>query len=148
MRPDTVQSATDAVLALPAGTRFAVAFPLRMSEAVTHEVVVENLRAQGFLRVSLDGAITHLDELLTAPVDVTFAKELLVVVDRLAAGADVRGRLAEAIGTAFAEGEGDCVILLADAPPAGTPHRLRFTERFECPNDGTPAPAPTPQLFS
>ena len=26
--------------------------------------------------------------------------------------------------------------------------RLRFTERFECPNDGTRAPAPTPQLFS
>src|SRR5204862_1361634 len=26
--------------------------------------------------------------------------------------------------------------------------RLRFTERFECPNDGTTAPAPTPQLFS
>ena len=25
---------------------------------------------------------------------------------------------------------------------------LRFTERFECPNDGTRAPAPTPQLFS
>ncbi|MHB1863569.1 MAG: excinuclease ABC subunit UvrA [Gemmatimonadaceae bacterium] len=148
MRPDTVQSATDAVLALPAGTRFAVAFPLRMSDEVTHDVVVENLRAQGFLRVSMDGAIMHLDDLLTAPVDVTFAKELLVLVDRLAAGSDVRGRLAEAIGTAFAEGEGDCVILLADEPPAGTPHRLRFTERFECPNDGTPAPAPTPQLFS
>ncbi|HEV7991922.1 MAG TPA: excinuclease ABC subunit UvrA, partial [Gemmatimonadaceae bacterium] len=26
--------------------------------------------------------------------------------------------------------------------------RLRFTERFECPNDGTTMPAPTPQLFS
>src|SRR5439155_16321664 len=25
---------------------------------------------------------------------------------------------------------------------------LRFTERFECPNDGTRAPTPTPQLFS
>jgi excinuclease ABC subunit A len=26
--------------------------------------------------------------------------------------------------------------------------RWRFTERFECPNDGTRAPSPTPQLFS
>src|SRR5829696_9767553 len=41
MRPDTVQSASDAVLALPAGTRFHVAFPLRLSEKVTHEVVLE-----------------------------------------------------------------------------------------------------------
>src|SRR5207248_1812929 len=26
--------------------------------------------------------------------------------------------------------------------------RLRFTERYECPNDGTRLPAPSPQLFS
>ncbi|HEY0995210.1 MAG TPA: excinuclease ABC subunit UvrA, partial [Gemmatimonadaceae bacterium] len=34
-------------------------------------------------------------------------------------------------------------------PAQGVRHdALRFTERFECPNDGTRAPAPTPQLFS
>src|SRR6058998_1637270 len=60
MRPDTVQSVCDAVLALGEGTRFSVAFPLRLSEEVTHEVVVENLRAQGFVRVSVDGSIQHL----------------------------------------------------------------------------------------
>src|SRR5215218_947082 len=41
IRPDTVQSASDAVQALPAGTRFAVTFPLRLSDKVTHAVVVE-----------------------------------------------------------------------------------------------------------
>src|SRR3990172_8163720 len=29
-----------------------------------------------------------------------------------------------------------------------TNHELRFTERFECPNDGFRAPNPSPQLFS
>src|SRR5687767_4514066 len=143
MRPDTVQSATDELLALPAGTRFSIAFPLRLSDEVTHEVVVENLRAQGFLRVSLDGVIRHLDDLLTEPIDVTFAKELLVVVDRLAASPDASGRIADAIGTAFREGDCDAVALLAEGG-----ERLRFTERFECPYDGTTAPSPTPQLFS
>ncbi|HEX8724809.1 MAG TPA: excinuclease ABC subunit UvrA [Gemmatimonadaceae bacterium] len=147
MRPDTVQSACDAVMALSAGTRFSVAFPLRMSDEVTHEVVVENLRAQGFLRVALDGAVKHLDDLLTELVDITFAREVLVIVDRLAIAPDVRGRLAEAISTAFVEGEGDCVVLVAGDDGAAA-HRLRFTERFECPNDGTAAPTPTPQLFS
>src|SRR5690242_6632575 len=52
MRPDTVQSVSDTVTELPTGTRFSVAFPLRMSDEVTHEVVVENLRAAGFLRLS------------------------------------------------------------------------------------------------
>src|SRR5499426_2058174 len=51
LKPDTVQSVVDSILALPDGTRFAVAFPLRLSSKVTHDVVVENLRAQGFLRV-------------------------------------------------------------------------------------------------
>ena len=152
LKPDTVQSVTDAVLAVQEGTRFYVAAPLKLSDEVTHEVVVENLRAQGFVRVSLDGVVRHLDELLVANVDVTFAKELLVVVDRLVVGDDARSRLADAVATAFREGDGDAVILFADAirsPFDGASvTRLRFTERFECPNDGTTAPAPTPQLFS
>jgi len=153
MRPDTVQSVSDAVLALPDGTRFSIAFPLRFSSEVTHDVVVENLRAQGFVRVVLDGAVKHLDDLMTEAIDITFTKEALVVVDRLAVSADARGRLADAVGTAFREGDGDCVVILRDAKDprsgrAATPDVLRFTERFECPNDGTRAPAPSPQLFS
>jgi excinuclease ABC subunit A len=152
MRPDTVQSVTDVVLALAAGTRFYVAFPLKMSDEVTHDVVVDNLRAQGFLRVSMDGVVKHLDDLAVEAVDITFAKEVLVVIDRLAVGEEVRSRLADAVGSAFREGDGDCVILFTEpVATALTPLpslRLRFTERFECANDGTRAPTPTPQLFS
>jgi excinuclease ABC subunit A len=152
MKPDTVQSVSDAVLALPEGTRFYVTYPQVLSPEVTNEVVVENLRAQGFVRVAIDGVIKHLDDLLSEAIDVTFAEQLLVVVDRLAVGDEARSRLPEAVGTAFREGDGECVILFTEpvktalAPTAST--RLRFTERFECPNDGTRAPAPTPQLFS
>ncbi|MEA2705335.1 MAG: excinuclease subunit, partial [Gemmatimonadaceae bacterium] len=116
------------------------------------DVVIENLRAQGFLRVALDGIVMHLDELADSKRDITRAKELLVVVDRLVASPESAGRLSDAVGTAFREGEGDCVIFLNEAvvsPIDGlTVNKLRFTERFECPNDGTIAPTPTPQLFS
>src|SRR5437870_10015206 len=61
IKPDTVQSVTDAVMALPSGTRFYVTFPLGLSNKVTHDVVIENLRAQGFLRVAVDGIVQHLD---------------------------------------------------------------------------------------
>ena len=152
IKPDTVQSLSDTVLALPQGSRFYVTFPLRLSSKVTHDVVIENLRAQGFLRVAIDGLVMHLDELAESKRDITRAKELLVVVDRLAVSPDSAGRLSDAVGTAFAEGEGDCVILFTDdvvSPLDGLAVRkLRFTERFECANDGTLAPAPTPQLFS
>ena len=152
IKPDTVQSVTDTVLALPGGARFYVTFPLRLSSKVTHDVVIENLRAQGFLRVAIDGMVMHLDELAESKRDITRAKELLVVVDRLAVSPESSGRLSDAVGTAFAEGEGDCVILFTDrivSPLDGlTVDKLAFTERFQCANDGTLAPTPTPQLFS
>ncbi|MEO8193585.1 MAG: excinuclease ABC subunit UvrA [Gemmatimonadales bacterium] len=143
MKPDTVQSVADTVLRLAAGTRFYVAFPLRLSDRVTHKVVVENLRAQGYLRVYAAAKVMHLDDLETAKVNLTRVPEVLVVVDRLALTEDVGARLNDAIGTAFADGDGECVIILAE-----TLEKLRFTERFECPYDGTRAPAPSPQLFS
>ncbi|HKC81667.1 MAG TPA: excinuclease ABC subunit UvrA [Gemmatimonadaceae bacterium] len=152
IKPDTVSSVVDAVLALPAGLRFYVTFPLRLSNKVTNDVVIENLRAQGFLRIAMDGLVLHLDELADSKRDITRAKDLLVVVDRLVIAPDSAGRLSDAVGTAFREGEGDCVILFAEEVASPLDGRrgttLRFTERFECPNDGTVAPAPTPQLFS
>ena len=110
MKPDTVQSAADEIMALPGGTRFFVAFPLRLSSEVTHDLVVENLRAQGFLRVSADGDIVGLDELGAKRIDLTKVRELLVIVDRLTVSAESRQRLSEAIATCFAEGDGECVV--------------------------------------
>ena len=152
LRPDTVESVTDRLLALQPGTRFLVAFPLRPSARVRAAVVFENLRAQGFVRLSVDGRVAHLDDLERDATDVTAAAELLVVVDRLVVEPEARGRIVDAVGTAFREGDGDCVTIFTAAvtsPFDGTPvERLNFTERFECPNDGTRLPAPTPQLFS
>jgi excinuclease ABC subunit A len=152
LRPDTVQSVADSVLALPTGTRFQVAFPLKPTAKVSHDVLMENLRAQGFVRVSVNGEVLHLDDVAARGLDLAHARELLVVVDRLVVAPENAGRLSDAVGTAFAEGDGDCVILFTEsvtAPRFPLPaSRWNFTERFECPNDGTRAPAPTPQLFS
>jgi excinuclease ABC subunit A len=143
MKPDTVQSVVDTVVVMPEGTRFYVAFPLRFSDLVTHNVVVENLRAQGFLRVSVDGEVLHLDELPAKRIDLRRASEVLVVVDRLAVAPTIAGRLSDAVATAFRDGDGECIVI-----PAEGGERLPFTERFECAFDHTRAPAPSPQLFS
>jgi excinuclease ABC subunit A len=154
LRPSTPQSVTDTVLSVQEGTRFFVTAPLRLSANVTHDVVVDNLRAQGFLRVAVNGDVLHLDDVAQRKLDLARAKELLVVVDRLVVEPSAALRIADAVGTAFREGDGDCVILFAQE--VGSPMeagnrsvtRLAFTERFECPDDGTRAPTPTPQLFS
>ncbi len=142
VRPDSVQSATDAVLGLPERTRVMICFPLPRSARLTHALVVENLRALGFVRVLADGEELHLDD-LPAGLDLTGAAELLVVVDRLRADAGERQRLADSLHTAFAEGEGEAVVVPLDHP------KMRFSERFRCPEHPDIVFAtPSPQLFS
>jgi len=178
IRPDTVSSATDEVLELPEGTRFQVTFPLKLSGQVTHALVVENLRAMGFVRILADGDLVDLgvaeaEETDVLGRDLTDAEEILVVVDRLKASHDIRDRLADSLGTAFAEGEGEAVVLVGrtgsgggsngaenagdggdsgkegDSGEEGLPTRMSFTEHFRCPRDPeVEFLDPSPQLFS
>lgn len=148
LRPDTPQGAADQVLALPEGTRLQVTFPLRLSDLVSHAVAVENLRAEGFVRVVADATPYHVDDLNTGTPDLTACKEVLVVTDRLTVDPATRTRLTDAIETAFREGDGDCVVVAEISHPSSVVRRLPFTTRFECPEHHTRAPHPTPQLFS
>jgi excinuclease ABC subunit A len=139
VRRDTPQAAADETLARTSG-RVQICFPLPPVARLTHAAVVENLRALGFVRVVADGAPLHLDE-IPAKLDLTRAEELLIVVDRLTAERVSAGRFAEAVATAFQEGEGIAVVLLEDT-------RLRFTEFPACSTCDTPAAFVTPALFS
>jgi excinuclease ABC subunit A len=147
--PDTVQSATDAIMALPEGTRLLVTFPLARSENVKHATVLENLRALGFLRVMAGERLVELDEpgLEEADgsgVDLATASDLRVVADRLVLRGDMRERVADSIGTAFHEGEGEVVVVIPSEN-----RRLNFSDRFHCPDHPEVRfLEPTPRLFS
>ncbi|HEX6694462.1 MAG TPA: excinuclease ABC subunit UvrA, partial [Longimicrobiales bacterium] len=147
--PDTVQSATDALLALPGGSRLMVTFPLPRSARITHRNIVENLRALGFVRVLVDGEVLDLDDDAVetpkgAGQDLAEIEDLLVVVDRLVVKPDAADRFADSIATAFREGEGEVVVIDATADT-----RHRFTERFKCPDHPEIVFAePAPRLFS
>ncbi|HXG43391.1 MAG TPA: excinuclease ABC subunit UvrA [Gemmatimonadales bacterium] len=149
VRRDTPHSAAQDVLRGAAG-RIQVTFPLPPTARQSHEAIVENLRALGFVRVQVGESAWHLDQ-LPAGLDLAAAPELLVVVDRLTldagpGGSDGAppappGRLVEALATAFAEGEGVALVLHEGG-------RLRFTERPACSRCDTPAAVVTPALFS
>ncbi|MGQ0639193.1 MAG: excinuclease ABC subunit UvrA [Gemmatimonadaceae bacterium] len=143
LRPDTVTSVTDALTAR-SGARFLIGFTLQLSKKVTHVVVVDNLREQGFVRVHVNDTTYHLDELEAARIDLTRVPELVIVVDRVSASED-RARIADAVESAFRHGDGECVAIMVAEPGES---RLRFTEHCRCPNDGYRAPIATPQLFS
>ena len=117
-----------------------IAFPLPSSAHRPDVEVAAQLRAAGFVRAQLDGVLARLDP-PDAEQRVREAREVLVVVDRLAASEANRGRLADAVATAFSEGEGVAVAL-------ENGDRRRFSAYPSCSHCGTAAPALTPILFS
>ena len=139
VRRDTATRAAEETLARVVG-RLQVAFPVPATARVTHEALVENLRALGFVRLVAGGEPVHLDD-LPAELDLAASAELLVILDRLVASPEILGRLTESLSVAFAEGEGIALILHDGG-------RLRFTEFLACSACDTPATPITPALFS
>jgi excinuclease ABC subunit A len=136
---DTPDTVTDRLI--ERGGAVSIAFPLPPSSRTTRARVVDNLRALGFVRVMVAGTVHRLDEL---PADLPLGPDadLLVMVDRLDASAANRSRIAEAVSTAFQEGEGVALALSAHD------ERHRFTWFDACSICDTPAPTITPALFS
>jgi len=120
-----------------------VTFALPISEALTHDVLVENLRALGFVRLLADGREVHLDEI--EGVDLTRMAPLFVVVDRITVGAATT-RLAESIERAYAEGEGEAVVF--ERGRTRPEEARRFSRHFRCDGCGRSFPRPRPTLFS
>src|SRR5437870_5858084 len=118
----------------------AITFPLPSSAHRPDVEVAAQLRAAGFVRAQLDGVLVRLDG-PDAEGRVRQAGEVLVVVDRLPTSEANRGRLTDAVATAFSEGEGIAVAL-------DNGDRRRYTAHPTCSRCGTAAPAPVPTLFS
>ena len=144
---DSPSTAAAKVLEAVPEDRILVLFPLPQSAHTTHELILENLQAMGFMRLMLDGKtkrgnagqVYRLDELHRG---VRLDREdVLVVVDRIRVGSRVRGRIADAIALAFAEGEGLATVRTDDS-------ELIFSEHPRCVGCGTSAPRLSPALFS
>ncbi len=136
---DTAQSAATAITNRTTG-KILITFPLPASARPSHDAVVENLVALGFVRTMVDGKPIELER-CPPGLDLTAAGELLVVVDRLKIEKAARNRVVESVETAFQEGEGIAVVLHENG-------RLRFTEAPACSRCDDPAVLVTPALFS
>ena len=140
VKRDTVQEVVDAVVAGNGKRETLVAFPLPASAHRPDVEVAAQLRAAGFVRAQIDGTVVRLDE-EGAEARVRAGQDVLVIVDRIAAAEENRSRLADAIATAFSEGEGIALAL-------NNGHRRRFSEHPACSACGCAAPVLTPTLFS
>ena len=112
-----------------------------------------DLRKRGFNRLFQNG---HVFEFSTPEslLDVNFSEPVFGLVDRLVVAADQRARIVDAIEIGYREA-GEVIFetaLRSESESADnereTPVRLRFSQRFECKNDGSRCDEPEPRLFS
>ena len=131
----------DQVLDLEEGTRFMVLAPVVRGRKGEYGKLLDDLRAEGFTRVKVDGEVRRLDEEIV--LDKKYKHDLAVVVDRLVMRADLRKRLADSIETAVALAEGMVEIEMVD-----TGERRLFSEKFACPEHGPSIAELEPRIFS
>jgi excinuclease ABC subunit A len=140
----SIEQITDQVLELAEGTRFMVLAPVVRGRKGEYGKLLEELRAEGFSRVLVDGELRGLDEEISLEKQVKH--EIAVVVDRLVMRTDVRKRLADSIETAAALAEG--IVSVQTMPRDGQTETLTFSEKFACLKCGTSMPELEPRIFS
>ena len=118
VQKDSIEFILDKIFQLPIGTKFMVTFPLVGKYAVEHaewhmndhtmelERLKELLISKGFLRVLINGEMVYLED---EEFHFTDERQVLVVVDRLVLKEEIRQRLADALETAYQEGNGELV---------------------------------------
>lgn len=147
------------ILSLPEDTHFLVLAPkVRAQKGEYRDLFAEWLR-QGFVRARVDG---ELIDLANPPaLDRYRRHDIEVVVDRLVLRPAIRARLAEALDTALAAGNGTAIVaVIADRSPVVPAVRrarrkpqaaardILLSSGFSCSTCQLDFEPPTPQMFS
>ena len=137
----TVSQMVDSVLSLPEETKLMILAPVVRERKGEQLDLFDELKAQGFVRVRVDGEIYELD----APPTLTKTTKhsIDVVVDRLKVRADMKQRIAESFETALRLAEGKAVAMEMDN---GKEHL--FSAKFSCPSCDYSLAELEPRLFS
>ncbi len=137
----SVSQMVDAVLALPEDTKLMILAPVIANRKGEQLELFSELRAQGFVRLRVDGKVYDIDAL---PKLAKTTKHFVdIVVDRVKLREDMRGRLAESFETALRHAEGRALAVEMDT---GKEHL--FSARFACPHCGYALQELEPRLFS
>ncbi len=137
----SVSQMVDAILALPEDTKLMILAPVVSNRKGEQADLFDELRAQGFVRVRVDGVTYELDN--PPKLAKTTKHNVDVVVDRLKVREDVKQRLAESFETALRLADGRALAVEMDS---GQEHL--FSAKFACPLCNYSLQELEPRLFS
>ena len=141
LEAQTVSEMIDQLAALPEDTRIMVLAPIVAGRKGEQADLLDELRAQGFTRVRIDGTVHELDGKPRLAKNVKHSVD--VVIDRVRVRPDARQRLAESLETALRHADGRAVVVEAD-----TKKEHVFSARYACPACDYSLPELEPRLFS
>src|SRR5574340_727 len=141
LEAQSVSQMVDHVLALPEDARLMILAPVVYARKGEQAELFSELRAQGFVRLRVDGEVHDIDSLPRLNKNTKHSVE--VVVDRLKVKPAARQRLAESFETALTHAEGKAVAVEMDS---GREHM--FSARFACPVCDYSLQELEPRIFS
>ncbi|HEY9255036.1 MAG TPA: excinuclease ABC subunit UvrA [Stenotrophomonas sp.] len=143
LEAQTVSQMVDQVLTLDPEERFMLLAPVIRDRKGEHAQVFEQLRAQGFVRVRVDGELYEIDAVPALALRQKHTIE--AVIDRFRPREDIKQRLAESFETALKLGDGMAAVQSLDRAEA-VPQL--FSSKYSCPVCDYSLPALEPRLFS
>jgi excinuclease ABC subunit A len=139
----TVSQMVDHTLALEEGSKIMVLAPIVRARKGEHLQLLDQMRAQGFVRARIDGIVYELDEVPALEKNKKHTIE--VVVDRLKVRPDAQLRLAETMETALNQADGLAIVSYMDDDDKAD---IVFSARYACPECGFAIKELEPRLFS
>jgi len=142
LEAQTISQMVDQVLNIEPETRLMLLAPVISERKGEYQKLMQELRAQGFIRVRIDGDIYELDD---APeLELRKKHTIEVIVDRFKVREDQRLRLTESFETALSISDGTVKIAWMD----NSRDELIFSANFSCPVCGYSIEELEPRLFS
>ncbi|OIR15302.1 UvrABC system protein A [mine drainage metagenome] len=141
LQAQSVGQMVDHVLALPEGTKVMILSPLVVERKGEQLELFDELRAQGFVRLRVNGKVCEMDNLPKLEKNKKHTVE--IVVDRLKVSTDIKQRLAESFETALRHADGRALAVEMDT---GKEHL--FSAKFACPICNYSLQELEPRLFS
>jgi len=143
LEAQTISQMVDHILTLPEGSRLLLLAPVVDARKGEHVQVLEELRAQGFVRARIDGEVVELDQ--PPKLDLRRKHVIEAVVDRFKVRDDIQLRLAESLETALNLSDGLARIAWMDKHDNA---EIMFSAKFACPQCGYSVSELEPRLFS
>lgn len=140
IRRQSVDQMTDAILALPEGTKIQLMAPVVRGRKGEHSKIFERAVKNGFVRVRVDGNMYDLSEEIK--LDKNIKHNIEIVVDRLVVKPGINKRLTDSIETVMQLSEGLVYVDVIDGKP------MIFSQSFSCPDCNISIEEIEPRSFS